>query len=382
MMMMAAWKRLLQGGGCGASGTWKGACWATTTEAQASLFASRRSVGSTESCHRPALSFSTISQKQQDNEAWKNPDHAPDPNAHVKYLNRIFEGMSSSSGPVVDYKRTIYDLMEIKAGDSIVDIGCGTGADVLAFSERLLSSAASKKSNDGSSGGESVVVGVDISETMVQTAHKNLSKSRLGESDTAADDENALKISFCVGNAEDLSGVILSNTFDICRCDRSLQHVENPQSAVQEMVRITKPGGTIVISEPDWETLVVDSPSYAKTTRMILNHFTNTRVNGWMGRQLPRLLKNTDLSSGLVENVRVLPLVSPVQDLTFVREAYLDKARKLAVEASVVTKEEASDWMEELVGLDEAGLFFSSLTIYVARGTVRSKRKVRKEGAP
>ena len=290
----------------------------------------------------------------------------------------------------MDYKRTIYDLMEIKAGDSIVDIGCGTGADILAISERLLStrSAASKKSNDGSSGGESesVVVGVDISETMVQTAHKNLSKSRLGESDTdtdtAADDENALKISFCVGNAEDLSGVILSNTFDICRCDRSLQHVENPQAAVQEMVRITKPGGTIVISEPDWETLVVDSPSYAKTTRIILNHFTNTRVNGWMGRQLPRLLKNTDLSSGLVENVRVLPLVSPVQDLTFVREAYLDKARKLAVEASVVTKEEASDWMEELVALDEAGLFFSSLTIYVARGTVRSKRKVRKEGAP
>jgi len=309
--------------------------------------------------------------QHQENE-WNNPDGASDPKAYVRYLDGIFEGMSSS-GNVGDYKRTVYDLMEIRGGDSIVDIGCGTGADVLAIAELLRSAnndnnkieneTAAAKSKRASGDGNAKVVGVDISDTMVQVARSKLSTDENGTTDN-------VEISFCVGNAENLGGVIPSDSFDICRCDRSLQHMPHPQAAIHEMVRIAKPGvGRIILSEPDWETLVVDSPSHAKTTRRILHHFTDTRVNGWMGRQLQRLLKH---SAGVVEDdVRVLPMTSPVNDLGFLRDAYLDKARRLAVEASVVTEQEASDWMEELVALDEADMFFSTLTIYVARGNVR-----------
>jgi ubiquinone/menaquinone biosynthesis C-methylase UbiE len=343
-----------------------------------------------ESSHRNPDPPSKEQQQQQQENEWNNPDGASDPNAYVRYLDGIFEGMSSS-GPVVDYKRTVYELMEIRGGDAIIDIGCGTGADVLAIAELLRSAnknandnAAAAAKTDGRSSGaggkvsKAKVVGVDISDTMVRAAQGKLSKSssqwrQQGTSGGGAyniDDKNenaAVEISFCIGNAENLGEVIPSDSFDICRCDRSLQHVPHPPAAINEMVRITKPGvGRIVISEPDWETLVVDSPSHAKTTRSILQHFTDTRVNGWMGRQLQRLLKN---SVG-VENVRVLPMTSPVNDLGFLRDAYLDKARRLAIEASVVTEQEASDWMEELVALDEADMFFSTLTIYVARGNV------------
>eukprot|EP00588_Corethron_pennatum_P026087 CAMPEP_0194319368 /NCGR_PEP_ID=MMETSP0171-20130528/15827_1 /TAXON_ID=218684 /ORGANISM="Corethron pennatum, Strain L29A3" /LENGTH=312 /DNA_ID=CAMNT_0039076557 /DNA_START=51 /DNA_END=986 /DNA_ORIENTATION=+ len=265
--------------------------------------------------------------KQEENE-WKNPDGASDPKAYVRYLDGIFEGMSSS-GPVVDYKCTVYERMDIRAGDSIADIGCGTGADVLALAELL--SAETKKTTDGVWG---KILGVDISDTMVREARDKVSKSRWETS------EKKVEISFHTGNAQKLGDRIPSNSFDICRSDRSLQHMPDPQAAVEEMVRISKPGiGRIVISEPDWETLVLDSPSHTRVTRKIVNHFTDTRVNGWMGRQLSRIMK----TAGLVD-VTILPMTCPVTELGFVRGAYLDKARKIAVEASVVTDQEASDW--------------------------------------
>ena len=67
----------------------------------------------------------------------------------------------------------------------------------------------------------------------------------------------------------------------------------------------------------------MDSPSHGLITRKIINHFfTDTRVNGWMGRKLPRLFREADLM-----NVMVVPMTAPVIDLNFIRAAYLDKAK-------------------------------------------------------
>jgi hypothetical protein len=46
-------------------------------------------------------------------------------------------------------------------------------------------------------------------------------------------------------------------------------------------------GARIVISEPDWETFVVDMPN-KPLTRKILNHFCDETQNGWCGRELIR----------------------------------------------------------------------------------------------
>eukprot|EP00537_Pseudo-nitzschia_pungens_P003979 CAMPEP_0172370358 /NCGR_PEP_ID=MMETSP1060-20121228/37279_1 /TAXON_ID=37318 /ORGANISM="Pseudo-nitzschia pungens, Strain cf. cingulata" /LENGTH=345 /DNA_ID=CAMNT_0013095595 /DNA_START=105 /DNA_END=1142 /DNA_ORIENTATION=+ len=288
---------------------------------------------------------------------WKNPDGASEPKAYVRYLDGIFEGMSTS-GPAVDYKRQVYEMMEIKAGDSIIDIGCGTGADVVAISEILHT----RTTSDDKIG---KVTGVDISETMVREAQKQMSR-RCRETDHKIFER--VNIEFYAGNAQQLGDVIPSNSYDICRCDRSLQHMPSPKEALEEMVRISKPSvGRIVISEPDWETLVIDSPSHGRITRKIINHFTDTRVNGWMGRQLFRICNNAGL-----KDVAVVPMTCPITNLDFIRAAYLDKAQKIAIEAFIVTHEEAADWMAELIDLDKADQFFSTLTIYCAKGTVRS----------
>ncbi len=67
-------------------------------------------------------------------------------------------------------------------------------------------------------------------------------------------------------------------------------------------------------------------------------------------------------------NVMVVPMTAPVTDLNFIRAAYLDKAKNIAVEASVATEREATEWLSELDILNQRGQFFSSLTIYCVKG--------------
>src|SRR6202023_1920244 len=62
-------------------------------------------------------------------------------------------------------------------------------------------------------------------------------------------------------------------TFDACRVDRVLQHLEDPQRAIAEMARVLKIGGRIAAAEPDWDTLVIDVPdrSLARQKRFFNN---------------------------------------------------------------------------------------------------------------
>ncbi len=54
--------------------------------------------------------FANLSEEYE----WKNPDSATDPASYIRYLDGVFAGMKSS-GPAIEYKRQVYEMMEIKA---------------------------------------------------------------------------------------------------------------------------------------------------------------------------------------------------------------------------------------------------------------------------
>ena len=90
------------------------------------------------------------------------------------------------------------------------------------------------------------VVGVDNSQIMINEAQKR--STSLG-----------LPVEFRRG---DVTGLPFDNgVFDATRADRVFQHLADPEKALHEMIRVTRPGGTVGVLDPDWETLVVDSPN-------------------------------------------------------------------------------------------------------------------------
>jgi ubiquinone/menaquinone biosynthesis C-methylase UbiE len=90
------------------------------------------------------------------------------------------------------------------------------------------------------------------------------------------------------------------------RTDRVLQHVDDPSRVLAEFRRVACAGGRIVMAEPDWDGLLIDTPDLAVSRG--LTRFITTEIvrNATIGRGLARLCADAGLS------VRSVTPVAPV----------------------------------------------------------------------
>ena len=153
--------------------------------------------------------------------------HKVDIKEHIKdYWN--WRGGSYDKSPGHYYKSEeakrvwINLLRETLDGENlrILDVGTGTG-----FLAILLSELGHK------------VTGIDIAEGMLEIAKKK------------ADAQN-LKIDFMPGDAENL--MFEDNEFDCVFSRHLLWTLPNPEKAIGEWVRVTKPEGKIVVIDGKW----------------------------------------------------------------------------------------------------------------------------------
>jgi ubiquinone/menaquinone biosynthesis C-methylase UbiE len=153
------------------------------------------------------------------------------------------------------------------------------------------------------------------------------------------------------------------NVFDGCRADRVFHELVNGERAFAEMVRVTRPGGRIVIVDVDWETLVIDAPNRA-VTRRIVNLICDNFGNGWVARALFRYFKQ----AGLV-GVAVTPMTAIVNEYAQADQGFgFSTTAGAAQAAGDISKTEMIDWLNCLKNADEAGDFFCSITGYSVSG--------------
>ena len=172
-----------------------------------------------------------------------------------------------------------------------------------------------------------------------------------------------LPVEFLAGDAQNLE--FANDSFDSCRSDRTLQHVESPHRVLGEMVRVTRSGGRIVVSDMDWETLVIDSP-HRDVTRKLFNLKSDTIVrNGWIGRQMPAMFKDAGL-----REVEVASFGGSFTDFELADQVFnLRVIAQRGEEAKVITKTDATQWLNHLEEAAERGRFFCAISLFIVSGT-------------
>jgi ubiquinone/menaquinone biosynthesis C-methylase UbiE len=111
------------------------------------------------------------------------------------------------------------DFAKPQATDVALDIACGPGAFVLALAPRV-----------------SIARGIDLTPEMLRRARASQAEKQI---------PNA---AFVLGDAEQLP--FPEGMYDLVSCQCSFHHMPKPQLALQEMIRVAKPEGRLLIIDP------------------------------------------------------------------------------------------------------------------------------------
>uniref|UniRef100_B8HL98 Methyltransferase type 11 n=1 Tax=Cyanothece sp. (strain PCC 7425 / ATCC 29141) TaxID=395961 RepID=B8HL98_CYAP4 len=249
-------------------------------------------------------------------------DESIAPNHAVRYLDNI-----SMLQQISDYKARAIAQLQLRSGEAVLEIGCGVGGDLLTLAHAV--------------GPEGKVTGVDSSQTMIAEA-----QSRLGEHSN---------IELVVAPADVLP--FPDESFDAVRFDRVLLHVENPLNVLRETLRVLRPGGRWLATEPDWDTLTIAAQE-REITRHVIHTLTDGFKQGLIGRELPAL---AHISGFINIDIGLESIVLSRLDLTD-QLFGLSSALEQAVIEKKITQAAASRWMKDLQSRDALGRFFCSLT--------------------
>jgi ubiquinone/menaquinone biosynthesis C-methylase UbiE len=248
---------------------------------------------------------------------------AGDTRALIEYLDHVARVSA-------DDKHKTFATQNLAPGMHVLDVGCGTGDDVRAIAEIV--------------GPEGRVAGIDPSRALIHEA------TARGVPPNAQ---------FELASADALP--FDDATFDAVRAERVFQHLAERECAARELKRVLKPGGTALLLDQDWGSLIIsgaDRPTTERIVRALIDHHTNA----WAGREAPGLLRRAGFSG-----VSVAPLVAaPILPVAF--KTILNPAIDAALHAGSIDAETAATWLRTLLEADARGEFFCAVVVTIALG--------------
>jgi ubiquinone/menaquinone biosynthesis C-methylase UbiE len=205
------------------------------------------------------------------------------------------------------------DLLDITAGERVLDVGCGSGAVTRETARRV--------------GSRGVAVGLDPSPALLSVARELAKEAGLGD-----------RIEFREGDALRLP--FADASFDAVVCVTVLSHVPRGEAAIPEFVRVLRPGGRLGVFDLDTDMTAFTHPDRALTRRIVAAASDATAVNGWLVRQMPSLFQR----AGLVD-VRARGFFPIETEQQSFYASMADRCAEAAVRMGVITEGEGRAWL-------------------------------------
>ncbi|MFC9994707.1 methyltransferase domain-containing protein [Nocardia sp. NPDC127526] len=198
-----------------------------------------------------------------------------------------------------------HEALALQPGESAVDIGSGSGSEVMAFAELV--------------GPTGTAMGVEPDPHLLAAAER-----RAAQAGSTA--------KFVTGDAYGLP--FGSDSFDAALCERVFQHLTAPARAVGEIARVLKPGGRVVLTDSDWGTAIVH-PGDRSVVHEVIETMIAGTTNPFAGRKLAGQLTAAGLvvddigSHALIQDgsVGAGALVARIADRAVARHAITEKQR-------------------------------------------------------
>ncbi|MET9059235.1 methyltransferase domain-containing protein [Streptomyces antibioticus] len=243
----------------------------------------------------------------------------PDP---IAYLDRVAETDLGRS-----YKERMLHELAIRPGHTALDLGCGPGTDLASLAQAVTDTGK--------------VIGIDHDQATIDVARERTA------------DQPAVSV-----RRADIHDLPLpDHTADRARTDRVLQHVADPAGALREIHRVLRPGGRLVMGEPDWGTLTVDHPD-GQLSRAYTQFVTDKVVrNARIGSGLPRLATEAGFTVP-----SVIPITPVFRDAESADKILgLERTTQRAVAVGYLTEDAARRWLDHL----STGPFLAAMTFYI-----------------
>lgn len=225
---------------------------------------------------------------------------------------------------IVRQRLITLDALSLKSGDRVLDAGCGTGLLTELMSAQI-----------GSSG---QVTGVDQSQNMLALAADRC--DMLGNVKLQPGDVTSLDFE--------------AGSFDAASCVQTLLYVDDVEQAIGELHRVLKPGGRVAIIETDWHGLVLNSPDYS-LTRKLIDAWDAAVPGPNLPPRLGSLLRKTGFNA---IHVKAVPVINDSYNEASYGASMVRYLAKNAIKREVVSREQADNWLQQLVGQPDQSDFF------------------------